>query len=180
MAANPNVYTYSRIACEALAELRSNMRLLAQYHIALESSDNLVSEPLFTYKAIQSYISQESFTGPHGPEKETFERLVKELQVASLSLSRVRTKADLIRWQSEGRFTVDDLFISNGFLDWIVGYSVKNTLSPAEMSRLGPFHDRAFPYPGNQVVVTFAVRYLKTDIYPEDSVEYPILLGIFD
>ena len=156
------------------------MRLLAQYHIALESSSSSIPKSLFVYKATESYIAQEKFAEPYGPRKEKLERLVKELQIASSALSKAHTKADLIRWQSEDRFTVDDLFISNGFLDWLIGYQVKDKLTPAEMSKLGPFYDRAFPYPNQQGTVIFAVRDLKHYAYSEEGVEYATILSAFD
>lgn len=180
MVANPNVYVYSRIACEALAELRSNMGLLARYHTALEGSNSSVPEPLFVYKATEKYIAQEKFAEPYGPKKEKLERLIEELRIASSTLSEARTKADLIKWQSEDRFTVDDLFISHGFLDWLIGYQVKDKLTPAEMSKFGPFYDRAFPYPNRQGTVTFAVRDLKHYAYSEEGVQYVTILSAFD
>lgn len=180
MVASSGIYTYSRIVCEALAELRSNMRLLAQYHVALESPDASVPEPILGYKAIQSYIAQEKIAIPYGPEKKALERLIKELQAASLSLLGIDTKADLIRWQSEGRFTIDDLFVSNGFLDWIMGYLMKDKLTPAEMSKLGPSHDRAFPYLDQQSATMFAVRELKHYAYPEEGAAYLTIPSAFD
>lgn len=180
IAANPSIYTYLRTACEALAELRSNMQLLVRYHIALESSDSFVSEVPLVYGAVRRYIVQEKFTEPYGPTKETLERLVSELEVASSTLLDIHTKADLIKWQTEERFTVDDLFISNGFLDWIIGYQVKDKLTPAEVSQLGPFYDRAFPYLDQQAATVFAVRELKHYSYPEEGAAYVTILSAFD
>lgn len=179
MIANPNIYTYSRTACEVLAELRSNMRLLARYHIALEGADTVVPEASFIYDAVKRYISQERFAEPYGPRKGKLERLVGELEVASLSLSGIRTQAELIKWQSEDRFTIDDLFIANGFLDWIVGYQVKDKLTPAEISQLGPFYDRAFPY-SDQSATTFAVRELRHYSYSDEGAAYITILSAFD
>ena len=178
-AAEPAVYTYPRIVCETLAELRSNMKLIAQYRLALQERDELVPDSPPTYQAAERFMSAsgDKFTDPYGPKKERLEGLIQELQTASSTLSRAQTQEDLINWQSAGEFTIDDLFIANGFLDWIVSYTTKDILSPTQLHRFGPFYERAFP---EGRAVTFVSRALGDYTTAENGAEYVDILGAFD
>ncbi len=180
MAANPNVYTYTRTACEALAELRSNMRLLSQYREASEDSSKPIPTSLFTYSSIKNFIVREKFETPYGLKKEKLNGLVEELQVASLALAEAQTHAQLVREQLQSQFTIDDLFIYNGFLDWIVSHEMKDELRPPEIYELGPFYDRAFPRQNQQDAVAFVVRESEPYADVEEGVEYVTILSAFD
>ena len=171
----PNVVTLESTACEALAELRSNLKLLAQYRDALLSAAATTPPDSFEYS--KSKIFFESFFEelPHGPYKRHFISLLEKMAKAGTELATLRTRPSLHQRQASAELTIDDLIIGNSFLDYVIGTEIKQKMPLWELVRLGPFYSRTFDPEVEEQTLTREFR--------DDSgkpMDFSYIVGLYD
>jgi hypothetical protein len=124
------------------------------------------------YDAITRFIRTSHTEEEYGPKKNKLLTLVQDLE--SKAPPTEGSREVLAKWNVTSGYTLDDLFIANGFLEWIVGHAARS-LRPSEFYRLGPFYDEAFP-PDERKHLVF--RALKEYAAPDS--QYVEIVSAFD
>jgi hypothetical protein len=171
----PGLITIENSACEALSELRSNMKLVAQYREAVTGKAKSLPSGQFHYLKTKDFFEFFFKESDHGPYKKHFLSLLDRMTQSGTELVNLRALDQLHQWHASGPMTVDDLFIGNSFLDWIIGTEVKERVSIGELVRLGPFYEMSFdPEIKNQLATR---EFRQEDGKPMD---FNYIVGLYD
>ncbi len=174
IAATPGVFTSERLVCEALAELRQDLSHLAQLRRVLLGQAATADMRPLRYDATESFISLMFTQEEYGPKKDKLLPLIRDLK--SKTLPAEGSREALARWNIGSDYTLDDLFIGTGFLEWLVGHQARN-FRPSEFYQLGPFYDQAFPTTERQHLV---FRSFEHYTGPNTVTAYLYIVSAFD
>jgi hypothetical protein len=175
VASHRELITIENSACEALSELRSNMKLLAQYREAATAKAKNLPDGSFKYSKVSHFFDLFFKELPQGPYKRHFLSLIERMAQSGTELVSFRAVSQLHQWNASGRMTIDDLLIGNSFLDWAIGTEIKDRISVSELVRLGPFYEMSFG-PEMQSLVT-------TREFREESgkpMDFSYIVGLYD
>jgi hypothetical protein len=176
VASEPEIHTFGRVACEALAELRGNLTALAQFRSVVNGKSDQFPVEGLSYELVSKLLKNGFGEDQYGPNRDLLLALLDKLSQSAVDLSRTKTASQLRRWTATASLTVDDIFIGTGFLEWLVGYEARENLPPSELVRLGPFFDFAF-HP--EQISEVAVREFR-DEKGHALNQYVNILGMYD
>jgi len=174
IAATPGVFTFERLICESLAELRQDLSHLAQLRRVLVGQSASTDMRPLHYDATVRFISSAFTEEEYGPKKNKLIALVNDLK--SKALPAKGSREALARWNIGSDYTLDDLFIATGFLEWLVGHQARK-IPPSEFYQLGPFYDQAFPTTERQHLV---FRSFEHYAGPNTATAYLYIVSAFD
>ena len=137
--------TLERRICWALLEARHNLKsLIAIRKSSYENSKRWI-KPKLSVVAITDYIKSDMENkGSYETDPEHFNIWVQLVNSDLESLKKVTSLSEYQQWLVMADMTLDDLIFAFGFVEWVIGYDIREKLSPKELYEFGPFMDKAF------------------------------------
>lgn len=169
----PRLSTLERRVCETFKALREAMKRLAEVRNSLlvgnEFSNSIEGVHI---DRVKSYIDSDYSEEAYGPKKEKINELIVSVDTFLEEAAQLTSRDSFQRFESKSEFSLDDIILALGFLDFLVAYDARSKIPPHKYIRFGPFFENMFP-PN-----TYALRAF-TD-YDAPDQQFSTLVSAFD